>query len=498
MPKGGDGDLPDCISFKGLSVDQPPGLAGKLVDYFRMGAHRELKGGAYSAIALQCIAMAGAGIPGWMGAKTSLITIILAESAAGKERAQDVVKEVLEETGRDLYGDIRSDKDLLSSAVHNNGRCFYAVDEAQKLLNLGTSKSNQYTAAIPALLMEIATTGRLKLSRLHLEGFSESIRNSISRLEKEKTAKEELISRCNPEHDQQKLKVLEMALNVIDEKISRESMALDGLRHGIKKPCLNLIASSTPKELASIIDEKNIKSGLLGRALVLDCGEEVITRNFNIWGMNPDDIGCIELAELEREICLIADASNDTTSSDEAKSFSGRSGVVVKPTEDADKMLFNIAVHYEQNRFRNHNQLGSLYRRLSERVASLASIMAFGNIKGSTAIIETEYVQFALFLVLTSIDHLASNLKLNEAAAGESVEAQLDGIAEAILRKMPSDGEWAFQSAIKQLVSRNKAYKEIAKQLTNSGQDAFNNAIINLQMKGLVEVDGKKIRRKVA
>ena len=130
--------------------------------------------------------------------------------------------------------------------MHNNGRCFYAVDEAQKLLNLGTSKSNQYTAAIPALLMEIATTGRLKLSRLHLEGFSESIRNSISRLEKEKTAKEELISRCNPEHDQQKLKVLEMALNVIDEKISRESMALDGLRHGIKKPCLNLIASSTP------------------------------------------------------------------------------------------------------------------------------------------------------------------------------------------------------------------------------------------------------------
>lgn len=497
VPKANDKELPDCVNFKRLDVDNPPGLAGRLVDYFRMGAHRELKGGAYSAVALQCMAMAGAGIPGYMGAKTSLITIILAESAAGKERAQDVTKELLAETGRELYGDIRSDKDLISSAVFNDGRCFYSVDEAQKLLNLGTSKNNQYTAAIPALLLEIATTGRLKLSRLHVEGFSENIFNSISRLEKERVAKEESLAHCNPDHDKAKVSHLESELSKIEEKIAKARASLDDIRGGIKRPCLNLIASSTPRELASIIDEKNIKSGLLGRSLVLDCGEEARERNFNIWGMNPADIGRLELAELEREICLIAQSADETAASDEQKEFSGRHGVTVKPTEAADKMMFEIAVHYEQNRFRNHPQLGSLYRRLSERVASLSSIMAFGNIQGNVAVIEPEYVEFALFLTLTSIDHLASNLKLNEAAAGESIEAQMDGISEAIIRKLPSDGSWKFQSDLKVLVSRNKAYKEIARQLSGSGQDAFNNAIINLTMKGVIEMEGKKIRKRM-
>lgn len=497
VPKANDKELPDCVNFKRLDVDNPPGLAGRLVDYFRMGAHRELKGGAYSAVALQCMAMAGAGIPGYMGAKTSLITIILAESAAGKERAQDVTKELLAETGRELYGDIRSDKDLISSAVFNDGRCFYSVDEAQKLLNLGTSKNNQYTAAIPALLLEIATTGRLKLSRLHVEGFSENIFNSISRLEKEKAAKEESLAHCNPDHDKAKISHLESELSKIEEKIAKAKASLDDIRGGIKRPCLNLIASSTPRELASIIDEKNIKSGLLGRSLVLDCGEEARERNFNLWGMNPADIGRLELAELEREICLIAQSADETAASDEQKEFSGKHGVTVKPTEAADKMMFEIAVHYEQNRFRNHPQLGSLYRRLSERVASLSSIMAFGNIQGSVAVIEPEYVEFALFLTLTSIDHLASNLKLNEAAAGESIEAQMDGISEAIIRKLPSDGSWKFQSDLKVLVSRNKAYKEIARQLSGSGQDAFNNAIINLTMKGVIEMEGKKIRKRM-
>lgn len=497
VPKANDKELPDCVNFKRLDVDNPPGLAGRLVDYFRMGAHRELKGGAYSAVALQCMAMAGAGIPGYMGAKTSLITIILAESAAGKERAQDVTKELLAKTERELYGDIRSDKDLISSAVFNDGRCFYSVDEAQKLLNLGTSKNNQYTAAIPALLLEIATTGRLKLSRLHVEGFSESIFNSISRLEKEKAAKEESLARCNPDHDKAKISHLESELSKIEEKIAKARASLDDIRGGIKRPCLNLIASSTPRELASIIDEKNIKSGLLGRSLVLDCGEEARERNFNIWGMNPADIGRLELAELEREICLIAQSADETAASDEQKEFSGRHGVTVKPTEAADRMMFEIAVHYEQNRFRNHPQLGSLYRRLSERVSSLSSIMAFGNIQGNVAVIEPEYVEFALFLTLTSIDHLASNLKLNEAAAGESIEAQMDGISEAIIRKLPSDGSWKFQSDLKVLVSRNKAYKEIARQLSGSGQDAFNNAIINLTMKGVIEMEGKKIRKRM-
>lgn len=497
MPRAGDGDLPVGISFDGIDVDYPPGLAGQIVDYIRAGAHRELKGGAYSAMAIQCMAMAGAGIPGWMGAKTSLITLTLAISGGGKERAQDVVKELLCEAGRPVYGDIRSDKDILRTAVYDHGRCFYIVDEAHKFLNVDSKGSNQHTATIPAVIMELATTGRLKLSRLHAEEFGERIRNSISRIEKERNALDESIKMCNPEFDQAKIKQLEIDVSKKNDRLASEELALTRLEKGIPNPCLNLAGSSTPQKLASIIDTDRIESGFLGRALIFDCGEKRSKRNANLWGVSPKDVNQLDRATLEREIGLIIQMADETSASQIEREFNGSNAIVVTPTDEAEQLIKAISSHYEQDRYLNHPQLGALYARICERIASVSSIMAFGNVKGNSAIIEVEFVRYALMLVITSIEHLASNLRLNEAAAGESVEAQLDGISESIVRKMPGKGEWAFQSEVKKMVSRNKAYKEIAKQLANSGQDAFNNAIMNLAMKGLIEIDGKKMRKKI-
>lgn len=496
MPKAGDGELPVGIDFDDLDVDSPPGLAGKIVDYIKAGAHRELRGGAYSAMAIQCMAMAGAGIPGWMGTKTSLITLTLAVSGGGKERAQDVIKEILCEAGRPVYGDIRSDKDILRTAVYDHGRCFYIVDEAHKFLNADSKGSNQHTATIPAVIMELATTGRLKLSRLHAEEFGERIANSIARMEKQRTAKEDDLATCNPSIDIGKMKQIEMDISRLNEKISHEELTLSQLAKGIPNPCLNLAGSSTPQKLASIIDVDRIESGFLGRALIFDCGEKRSKRNANLWGVNPRDIGKLNRAELDREIGLIIQMADETNASQVEADFNGGTPITVEPTKEADNLIKAISSHYEQDRYLNHPQLGALYARICERIASVSSIMAFGNVQGSVAVIEAEYIRYALMLVITSINHLASNLKLNEAAEAKSIEAQLEGIKEMIVRKLASHEDWVQQSVIKQPIRRMAFYREVEMQLKGTGQDAFNNAIMGLEINGLIEISGKKMRVK--
>lgn len=497
MPAAGDGELPVGVSFDDLDVDYPPGLAGKIVDYIRAGAHRELKGGAYSAMAIQCMAMAGAGIPGWMGTKTSLITLTLAVSGGGKERAQDVIKEILCEAGRPVYGDIRSDKDILRTAVYDHGRCFYIVDEAHKFLNVDSKGSNQHTATIPAVIMELATTGRLKLSRLHAEEFGERIMNSISRKQKEKAAKETALAECNPQHDAAKVKQIEIEMEKINQSIANEEFTLSQLAKGIPNPCLNLAGSSTPQKLAAIIDTDRIESGFLGRALIFDCGEKRSKRNADLWGVNPRQVGQLDRQLIDREIGLIIQMSEDAAASEVDAEFNGKEVITVEPSNEAEQLIRAISSHYEQDRYLNHPQLGALYARICERIASVSSIMAFGNVKADKAIIEVEYVRYSLMLVLASINHLASNLKLNEAAAGESIEAQLDGIKERIIRRLTGTGEeWIAQSAVKQTITKTGFYREIQRQLHGTGQDAFNNAIMSLELSGHIEVSGKKIRKK--
>lgn len=497
MPAAGDGELPVGVSFDDLDVDHPPGLAGKIVDYIRAGAHRELRGGAYSAMAIQCMAMAGAGIPGWMGTKTSLITLTLAVSGGGKERAQDVIKEILCEAGRPVYGDIRSDKDILRTAVYDHGRCFYIVDEAHKFLNVESKGGNQHTATIPAVIMELATTGRLKLSRLHAEEFGERIMNSVSRKQKEKAAKETALAECNPTHDSAKIKQIEVEIEKINQAIANEELTLAQLAKGIPNPCLNLAGSSTPQKLAAIIDTDRIESGFLGRALIFDCGEKRSTRNADLWGVNPRDVGQLDRQQIDREIGLIIQMSEDATASAVDNEFNGKEVITVEPSEDAEQLIRAISSHYEQDRYLNHPQLGALYARICERIASVSSIMAFGNVRGSKAVIEVDYVRYSLMLVLASINHLASNLKLNEAAAGESIEAQLDGIKERIIRRLTGTGdEWVAQSAVKQTITKTGFYREIQRQLHGTGQDAFNNAIMSLELSGQIEVNGKKMRKK--
>lgn len=490
------GEVPEGMSLDGIDIDNPPGLPGRIVNYIREGAHRELTGGAYSVMALQCIAIAASGLKCYGGGKTSLITIILALSGSGKERAQSVIKSILTEAGRKVYGDIRSDKDVIMTTMYDAGRAAYIVDEAHKFLIQPKNSSSSYAANISTTLMELATTDNFKPARNHVSEVETTIRNSLSRLEKEKVVIDECIAHCNPEYDQAKIKQYEIQLQKKVERISIEESALHMLETGIPDPCLNLAGSSTPGKLSQMVNTDNIDSGLLARAIVVDCGETRARLNTRLTGVNVGMLNILDRNEIVREIALIAADADKAMQSDTEREFNGESPVMeVVATDGAIKAIKLIGDHYDQDRYRNHEQIGSMYARISERVQSLSSLIALGNIKDGKAVIEVGFVEYSLALIIKSFDNLISNLKLNAATEGDDIGDKVSAIQEKILRRLKSSsGEQVFMASVKQSITKAAYYKEIKKALEGTGQDAFQNAISMLQMTGKIVVEGKIVR----
>lgn len=490
------GEVPDGMDLSKIDIDNPPGLPGRIVNYIRDGAHRELTGGAYAVMALQCIAIAASGLKCYGGGKTSLITIILALSGSGKERAQSVIKSILTEAGRKVYGDIRSDKDVIMTTMYDAGRAAYIVDEAHKFLIQPKNSSSSYAANISTTLMELATTDNFKPARNHVGEVEATIRNSLSRLEKEKLALEECIVHCNPEYDEGKIKQYEMQIQKKAERIATEEAALHMLETGIPNPCLNLAGSSTPGKLSQMVNTDNIDSGLLARAIVVDCGETRARLNMRLTGVDVSAINIHDRNDIIRDIALIAADADKAMHSDAEREFNGEQPVLeVIATEEATSAIDLIKLHYDQDRYRNHEQIGSMYARIAERVQSLSSLMAFGNINDGRAVIEVEYVIYSLALIIKSFDNLISNLKLNAAVDGDDLTDKVNAIQEKILRRLKSSkGEQVFMASVKQSITKAAYYKEIKKALDGTGQDAFQNAITMLQMTGKIVVEGKVIR----
>lgn len=500
-----DSELPEGICLDDVDIDNPPGLAGDIVKYMKSRAHRELEGGAYSAMAVQCLAMAGSSVKAFRGGKLSLVTFTLGMSAAGKEMPQEVVKEILQHSNINIYGDIRSDKDVLRAAVYDDGRCFYVSDEAHKWIGGAIKGADKNTASIPALLMNIATTSSLQLSRLHQEGFRTDITTQKSRAEKTLLAKQDIKLGFNVDLEKEKIAKIDFEIEKLQQKVDECEKMAKSLESGIKNPALNLAAFSTPQKLASIIDEDGIESGFLGRSLIFDCGVERVQKksvsSFEAWNMKKEEAheDKMLLERIKAEVAMIAQMSDDIRKNEDSTDFYGNECKVIA-SDEANYMLFTIDQHYEQHRFLNHDRLGALYARIAERVMSVSSMLALYNVKGGNMVIEVEHVKYALLIVLNSVEHLASNLRINEAKEEKTtVEAKLEGIKEAIIKRLKvnkddkQDG-WRYKTYLRDYLKRQNYYKAIAAELQKHNQDAFENSIIALQREGKIIVDDKKVK----
>ncbi len=491
--------LPAGVDLSDVDIDRPPSIAGDIVDYMRDGAHRVLEGGAYSVMAMQILTMAASGIEGYDGASLNLITITLGVSAAGKERPQRVAKKLLKPNGITLYGDIRSDKDLIRVLV-DGAKCFYLKDEAHSILGQVADK-DQNKAGIASMLLEIATSDDITLAAMHVGEFQDKILTRISRLEKMKVAKEDIRLGYNVEREQDKIKYIDAEIADFDNKISESKKTYDQIGFGIENPSLSLSGYSTPTELAGIINERTIGNGFLGRTIIVDCGDERSHLNKDLINVSDEFKAKMDIRykQLLARIGAIKQMASDTSQKRIDQEFNGVD-YKVTASKESQKLFSLISSHYDNEVFINHHRLGALYARLPSRVTSLASTLAMDNLVNGSLQIEAEHVLFALKVTISSINYLHSNLRVNEAVNGATVEDKLEGIKEAIIKRLTvsksdkNDG-WRYKSEIKNYLKRQKYYQEIAKDLLSHGQDAMENALAVLRGEGKIIIDDKKIKK---
>ena len=177
-------DLPEGITMAKVDIDNPPGLAGTIVEYMRIGAHRELSGGAYALGALQIMSIAACGLRGYRGANLSMITFTLAVSAAGKERIIESIKELAGDIALPVYGDIRSDKDISMALVHDGACARYIINEAQKILGNDAVKGNKMLKFLPDAIMDISTSNQFNLPKNHVIEIQINAQAKAARLDK--------------------------------------------------------------------------------------------------------------------------------------------------------------------------------------------------------------------------------------------------------------------------------------------------------------------------
>ncbi len=488
--------LPEGVTFDGRDIENPPGLAGEIVNYIRGGASRLLTGGAYAAFALQCMGMAGAGLTGFKNTKLALVTLVLGMTASGKEHPQRVIKELLSANDITVYGDIRSDKDVIRAAIFDSGRCFYVVDEAQKILT--TDKQNKHMANTVNTLMELSTTSLYQLSNLHQKEFMSQVETEKTRIEKQIDAKKNDIENKGV-LDSATVKKLELDITNLESRLEDIEAQMIVIQKGVRNPALHLLASSTPQKLAAIVEEDNIESGFLGRSLIFDCGVErgELLIDFDFDNDSPSQKKLDTQFEwLKVQIGLIVQLAQDASKHGIDEAFTGKE-FRYRPTPEAVADLKSIAKHYDQHALRNHPRVGGIYSRFIVRILSLCSIMDLGNIIDGCAVIESSYVRYALLLAETSIEHLMSNLRINEGATQDTMEARLEAGKEAILKRLKVDDKdaqkgWRYKSDIKNQLKRRKFYQEIQKKCDEVNQDAFENAIISM-----AEIEHSQDRKQV-
>lgn len=493
-------DLPEGVDLGFTDVENPPGLAGRLVNFMRTGAHRQVKGGAYALMSLQIMAATIGRVRGYKRSKMSLLAITLGLSAAGKERPQSVAKLFLDKLGVNVSGDIRSDKDVLRVVVNHDARCVFITDEAQKLLSNSRTKNDGANKNLQNTIMELATSDNFKLAEMHKIEFCEKYQIELGRLEKRIAAKEKTLLDVNPNYapDVEKGKRLEADISAMMLEAEIIQRKIDTIKVGIRDTSLNLSAFSTHAKLADFIDEAAIESGFLGRGLIADCGVDAERLNMAFL----DDDGTIQAqldvmeASIFEDLTAIYELSKDGSEARIKSEFDGRA--IFEADEEAAQLIRTIGLFYdERDEYRNHARLGPMFRRIYERICSISSILALDSVPyHGVATIKRDHVLYALKIILSSVHMLESNLKINEGGTSDLMQDKMTSLRAKIIKQLGTNSAFKYESDIKYKVARTEWFKSLEALAAANGQDVFRNVLDILVSEGVIERSGcrKKIR----
>lgn len=387
--------------YRNVSLSNPPGLAGAICKDLDNWEHRPIRE-LRPMVALNILSLLCGSRLNGDGKQMSLFLIGIASSSAGKGDQIDYTKLLLSKLGLGefIYSAPRSDKSIYLD-LFESGKVLYMVDEVQSLFSgMLSKKSSEFTQSMLTLLMELNTT-----SSATLPG------------------------------------------NLKRELGAENSTML--------KPFLGFSGYSTPSELAFILNERNIHSGLLGRFTFFPPGEvERHTKNHSISKKIGEDVitRCQKMLSETNQVVMSEAASN------------------------ALRLLDDL---FDENEYLNHPRLGAIYARGGEHIKRTSFVLG-----AETGIVEVHDILFSLRLFLNSIN--ACKVPKNKMHRSENITDE----ALSVASKECAD-DWIMKSVLANKMTKNRA---IFRKMHQEEPGSHYKVIQSLIERNLLLQDGKKVK----
>lgn len=402
----------DPFNISGVELTKPHGFLGEICKEIRAMSDRPLEL-SYPLTGLHIINQLAKGRLGIDGRKTNLMTLLIAPTAYGKDinlRALSELSVTFRGTLKPWLNKPRTDKDILHNMVERLGDCSYKVDEAHSLFqSIKSSTASVYTVNIAAEMLDIATTGLKDLSGNHKrEFFSEEEKNYSQLCKKYEKIK----------NDTSKTKLIKWYELQIEESEKR----IENIQNGTPDPTMHMCMFSTPENIDSVATSSSVESGLMGRCIVLRVHDKA------------QKLKAKEQAAFSEQLNRRFKEMNDLV---------GKYSDPVKFSPDAEKLSLEMKEFYENDKYRNHPTKGGLYRRMFERILSIASIL--GSESGT---VTTDDLRYALAITLEHVENVTFLIAKN--SANDSPEDMVKHLCNLIMQRVKPVG--VAQSVVKNQV----------------------------------------------
>ena len=438
------------------SVDllNPPGLAGEICKFMKLTARRP-RPELYPFAALHLMALVGRKRRSVYTNKLNLMTLAIAPTAAGKEKAQDGVKRMAHEQycSNLIHGNAGSFRDLIYNLLDGDGASLYIVDEVHSFLgSMKSANAQTYETKMEAEILTMNSTELYTFRGMEKRSLTEIYRKQAAQLEK---AVEEAGD------DDEKATRLNKALQKAERR-------LDWLENGLPDPFFSMMGHSVPQRLDSFIKPDNIDSGFLGRTLVTRCPDtrEKLRRT-------PVD---------EHELALVE--FNITNGLNNVRRGAG----VIAATDEAADYLDECIDWYEDDDQLNHHIAGGIYARAPEHLYRVATILALDE-----GTITLEHARYADAVVRQSIRDVSYILlKAYSESDGAAERQVMEHARQTIHRHCKGQGQ--PESRIKQLVTKPKGWQDV--QAKDVKRDRFRELVDTMIASGELEKreEGQKRR----
>lgn len=451
----GVGECP--IDYKSVDVRYPPGFVGQITEWINNNCTDERKNLAALAAIHAVSLMAGSSCDIYLTdrkAIANLISIGIAGSGSGKGDVLSALQKLIECSGlnKTVAGKIRSERSVYEGLAANQMFNLVMDEIGIKLATVVGQKVSEYNAGTSAAIMEAYTSDVLYCDQRIVDEASRDFQKKLS----------QILSGIE-----------ENEIDADPEEVKAQFFpVLERIDGAITSPFFSIFGVSSDDQFKKLITEENIKSGLMGRTIIMQELEAI-----------PDENADVNYCDLPMHLQMKIKALINGGSAGQ-KNWTG--SIINHGERKKVKSLPEVkskAIEFQKwikQVGREHVENGTGYEplisRCSVKVAKIAGILA-----ADTGQITMEHLRYAVALTIKSTSDLMMRASSLSGSNSKSNDRRIEGL----------------QAMVIEYVKRSIARKALIRGVANDGkykQADAERMLDKLISEGLVLVDNEAKR----